>query len=467
MVCLLLCVALVWGYSYKEPTKAHATSVVLGIEGGVVVYLVLSALGINIAGSVSNDAVNSFCSELWRQVPGDMKQDVKSVENVCYCTPALFEWVANQVKFYTDIKGNVKLMTELPDHKLDYVGNPVAPGCWESFYKELFGMTTYDCELSSVSASASPARDDISGIYILGTFPEAYGTQYYNMRFGRVAVEYISGSAGSDGSLYNIRFGDIKSTVTLPEFGYLYATHNANYILMYNNPQLRKFVLVKYMYGDKSGYAVLSPAWNGFMWVNLTDTASVSALETAIPADKWQSQGKSAYNNDVKSIEDAIEQAQKAKGLLGTSNSGATAYGLKNTGSNTKVDDNTRGQSQSTTTGYEATAADEAANAETNTTQDTSLPKPVDMPDLSLPELVTKKFPFSLPWDLYLAVSNLVAPPKAPVWDIPLKFDAVKVNYTMHIDMSQFDGIATVSRWGLSVLFTIGLIMATKKLIGG
>ena len=75
---------------------------------------------------------------------------------------------------------------------------------------------------------------------------------------------------------------------------------------------------------------------------------------------------------------------------------------------------------------------------------------------------LSTRFPFSIPWDVKLIMELLEQPRQAPEFDLPV----VMTEYTVHIDFSPFENMAAVSRFMSLVLFTGGLLMATKKMIG-
>ena len=81
------------------------------------------------------------------------------------------------------------------------------------------------------------------------------------------------------------------------------------------------------------------------------------------------------------------------------------------------------------------------------------------------PTVATKKFPFSIPFDFAKGVKMLLAPAAVPEFDYTFSFPRLGINETIHIDLSEFDGVAKISRWFFSALFVIFLIFATKKLI--
>jgi len=114
-----------------------------------------------------------------------------------------------------------------------------------------------------------------------------------------------------------------------------------------------------------------------------------------------------------------------------------------------------------------STTADKEKDDTTNKDRDTTLPKPATLPDLALPEIIFKeKFPFCLPWDLYIAFSNLVAPAQPPKWEVPFKIQSLHFTQNVSVDFSQFSTLAAIMRWGLSLIFVIWLILLTRKIIG-
>lgn len=75
------------------------------------------------------------------------------------------------------------------------------------------------------------------------------------------------------------------------------------------------------------------------------------------------------------------------------------------------------------------------------------------------------KFPFSIPWDLKNSISALSVTPQAPKWVIP--FDAFGADADLEINFSQFQKLADIVRWGILISFSFGLIILTRKIIGG
>jgi len=89
----------------------------------------------------------------------------------------------------------------------------------------------------------------------------------------------------------------------------------------------------------------------------------------------------------------------------------------------------------------------------------------VDLDQVKLPLTLKDKFPFCIPFDFLKAIGMLRANPVAPKFDYT--FSIASIGFTEHfiIDLSMFDSLAVVLRWFLSLLFTVLLIVATRRFI--
>lgn len=77
---------------------------------------------------------------------------------------------------------------------------------------------------------------------------------------------------------------------------------------------------------------------------------------------------------------------------------------------------------------------------------------------------LTEKFPFCLPWDLMRGVQSM----EANQWDRKIRVaigDEFWPNF--EIDLTMFDRLASINRVIMLVIFDLGLIFATRKLMGG
>lgn len=79
----------------------------------------------------------------------------------------------------------------------------------------------------------------------------------------------------------------------------------------------------------------------------------------------------------------------------------------------------------------------------------------------------TRKFPFSIPWDVARQLSVFDVSPKTPVWsfDKTFYFNDYPIRMNFDLDFSMFDGLAVVVRWILLIMFDIGLALGIRKLM--
>lgn len=82
--------------------------------------------------------------------------------------------------------------------------------------------------------------------------------------------------------------------------------------------------------------------------------------------------------------------------------------------------------------------------------------------------LFTTKFPFSLPWDLLKTFKALlIDDPDPPVWDIKWHDEILNKDLGFKLDLTRFDTIFKVARVFVLLALIVGLIMSTRKLLGG
>lgn len=75
-------------------------------------------------------------------------------------------------------------------------------------------------------------------------------------------------------------------------------------------------------------------------------------------------------------------------------------------------------------------------------------------------------FPFCIPWDIYLFMSILEADPLAPNINWPFRNPVTKEDIIVAVDLSPYNGVAQVVRYGFDLIFIVGLAMVTRSLIG-
>ena len=79
----------------------------------------------------------------------------------------------------------------------------------------------------------------------------------------------------------------------------------------------------------------------------------------------------------------------------------------------------------------------------------------------------SRKFPFSIPWDLKNSIEVFQTSAEAPVFILPFGQMPLVGGEDVEIDFSQFEKLALIVRWGLLIIFNVGLILITRKIIRG
>lgn len=76
-----------------------------------------------------------------------------------------------------------------------------------------------------------------------------------------------------------------------------------------------------------------------------------------------------------------------------------------------------------------------------------------------------RKFPFSLPWDVYYLFTVLADTPKTPRFEIPFYIDRLGIHEVVVIDLSSFESVSKLSRLFLTLFFCYGLMNLTVKIV--
>lgn len=79
-------------------------------------------------------------------------------------------------------------------------------------------------------------------------------------------------------------------------------------------------------------------------------------------------------------------------------------------------------------------------------------------------ETISKKFPFSIPWDIAAIITLLAAEPEVPHFEIPIAVESIGYEHTIIIDLTDWVPLSKVSRFLLSVLFLLYLLSLSRKI---
>ncbi len=85
--------------------------------------------------------------------------------------------------------------------------------------------------------------------------------------------------------------------------------------------------------------------------------------------------------------------------------------------------------------------------------------------DTGAVEMLKKKFPFSIPWDIAFLVGFLADEPQAPKFELPLVFEKYGINEKLVIDFEDFGAISKVSRTLLTIIYLVALMKFTTNII--
>lgn len=435
-VALLLCCLLIVVSSYKKPVKVEAAAT-LTVAGCVLVAAAITAIGIGVSAHMSNESYTQKCTDIWNGIGGSIKAGVTVAQGI----------------------GSV-VKAQLTSAFLHAVSDGLA--------KEYPNKTLQDCnfdfaqylgwDMSKISTSwnygwsSQLHRSYITNAYILSTGTLAANTTI-NLMYGSVQLNYdgdnwlhLSASASNNYEISNFDAGNIAPSGA-PYAVMAYTFDNSSW----------KYAFIVYANGTP-GICVYPKTADSSV------APTVPKQDVYNPADEnFFAQGYSALNHRVDDVIDRIGALQGVQGGIAVTLSDAV-------GSLTAINDQIKALTQATVTGQDATDAKEKEADDTaNKGRDTTVPKNPTIPDLTIPEQLTRKFPFSLPFDFVNSVKVLSAPSKPPKFTLPLfVVPAFHWNFSVTLAWEDFDKngiLAGISRWGFSLLWIIGLIFITKKLI--
>lgn len=93
-----------------------------------------------------------------------------------------------------------------------------------------------------------------------------------------------------------------------------------------------------------------------------------------------------------------------------------------------------------------------------------------DIPNISIPSVITTKFPFSIPWDVYHLFGLILAEPKAPHFVLDLstrKIMGITIPFKIDHDMSYLNPYMSFFRGMILIGVCFVLAYKTKDIVGG
>lgn len=78
-------------------------------------------------------------------------------------------------------------------------------------------------------------------------------------------------------------------------------------------------------------------------------------------------------------------------------------------------------------------------------------------------DVLTEKFPFSIPWDILAIITALAAEPAPPHFEIPIVIEHYGISESYVIDFSEYQFLSDISRTFLTIIWTLYLMNFTTK----
>ncbi len=78
-------------------------------------------------------------------------------------------------------------------------------------------------------------------------------------------------------------------------------------------------------------------------------------------------------------------------------------------------------------------------------------------------DVLTEKFPFSIPWDILAIITALAAEPAPPHFEIPVVIEHYGISESYVIDFSEYQFLSDISRTFLTIIWTMYLMNFTTK----
>lgn len=486
MVLVVFCAPLI-----KPPMKVEA-AVIPVVAGAAIVAAAMSALGIGVAAGFDTESLATAAQKVWDDLSDSVRQTIVLTQVAGHTVAHFTEQALRDI-----FSGLVNAFPQVASGGVVYTheGDFDSPEQMTDFLTQLgidnSALLFKDGYYLQVSKSYWYNYDSFTNFRVLGyqSLPivsDSYtSSDPYNIAFsdGTVFPFVKILSSGLASFTAKTPVNNVRSVINYSaNTREWFVNGSGNTVPFLNSstieiPSNTPFVSILCDKGTSS-YTFLISAASGqsklyFLFAETALAGDVGAIPTPgqdvfNPAnEKFYADGASVMN---KSVDDVINRLKDGVGETGQISDQPDVITVPGQIVGDSVTDQTKGADQSGTIGKDiATPDDIAANDATNADRDTTKPttpgEDTDIPDLSIPQIITNKFPFSIPWDLYNSVRILVAPAAAPKWVLPLRFDKLGVNTSITIDMAQFDGLAALSRWGLSLLFIISLIILSSKLV--
>ena len=460
VLAIALSVCLVFGYSYKQPVKAEA--VVTTVGGTIALVALCSTIGCALGIGLGGQNAYGDWTYYYRQV-GDYVTNKFKAAGKTIADSGVLDFMSDQANgklyhasdelvkaTYEGITAQFPPGTSLPN----VVDTP-------TFINTMNWSSTFSPDGNQLGSNPwgnNLNLKQFTAFVLVNTY--TYSSLPISINGLSISVNYEAQDQFKASVSNNMasRF-DFSNTFTSEQGNYFNKNVQFAEVSAATSEGWKVWMLL-----DNTG----NYGWLGSKSPSGTPSGSTSVPTNVpyVPGNKdIYAQGHSVMNN---SYDDVLAKIHAAQGTL----DGINLRIGDAVGSLQEINDQIKAQTQSQVLGTTIAdaATDAAANAATNAGRDTSIPKIPTMPDLSLPTGIQRKFPFCLPWDLAACYRLFQVTPKAPVWNIPIKIDVGMVHvdktYTYDLNsMGVLDQALPVFKWFEDLLFVLGLILITRKIM--
>jgi hypothetical protein len=431
---------------YVKPVKVEAAATTVAVAGAVTVAAAIAALGIGVSGAMNTPAYNKACQNIWDGMSSAVQKGAIWVSGAAgqlhanLSSAFLHAVVGGMVTAYPPKSINVNYSN------WQTIGSTI--GISNMTMQSLLGKMN---SVNSIDLNDGVTNLQKLGSVVINSVPKGQ-TALANLFFFDASLKQEAGwdsmtSISVASSSLNVQ----SSSVTSGVYHYTCCPSGTEYSLVSMYYKGIRFLGLTPTTIDSDFKYLFS-----MFWAAMNDPSLYTPPMPTVynPADK------SLYADGYSVMNHALDNVIGRIGALQGIQAGINVQLGDYAGTLAQINDAIKALTQAQVTSVDATdAAEKAADDTVNKGRDTTAPKNPTMPDMTIPQVITRKFPFSIPWDLYNSITILSSPGEAPKWVFPFGKESITV------DMSPYNGVAAVARWGISLLFLIALIILTSRVI--
>lgn len=432
VLCLLLIFVLAWCAIGLPMAHAVVLETAVAVYGAEIILGVLAAAGVAF---LSSDDGKKVSTAIWSKLESAKSSAWEKLQSLAQ------SFVSHQVD---QTKASIRVSEALYQEIIDAFNSSYADGSFAAGegYAEVadfaaahstaktFYVYAPDVSMGTNRYEGTP---DTWFRYDLVVGEKSLEVQRYVLR-GKNWYRYGGPSSGSIGSLSVVGF---ELVVLEKEFSYRITRSD----------------------GSTSDFMCFwLPASIGSICVEMPESIAIPAPDLAYPSDDLLVKAP-----DLPAVDEETGAATWPTDIAYTKDAVTAPYPITEEG--TKVPDIPYDTPIDTSTGKTLTDTDVDNPDVPGTGEDTKTD--VDWPsagDLSLPQLIISKFPFSIPFDVARLIGLLEAEPKAPVFVVPLKYGKI-MDEQITLDLSQWDDVIRIVRWGELICFVAALAVVTRNYI--